>query len=152
MAVNALRGMFAPSRGPVNRMGVLQAMSTNYFNAKDLLPRELIAQVLAHLPPDRRERVLLYLHQDYYAERDAKVVAAYDRAVGENRYRKRGDLYAALAYEFGLSPRRICAIVRERRPAQTEAERGRLAGKCAPARRAAISLTQEPRRGCVRGR
>ena len=91
-------------------------MSTNYCNANDFLPQELIQQVLSHLPPDRRERVLLYIHPDYYAARNAKLAVAVDRAVAERRYPRRGDLYAALAQEFGLSPRRICAILRRRRP------------------------------------
>ena len=137
-------------------------MSTNYCNANDFLPQELIQHVLGHLPPDRRERVLLYLHPDFYAARDAKLVLAFDRAVAERQYRRRGDLYAALAREFGLSPRRICAILRKRRPESAAASRNRTRcqkhghvstlvrsrEKGAPAQRAAISLSRSgPRRG-----
>lgn len=91
-------------------------MTTRYVNARQYLPPELIEQVLAHLPPDGRERVLLYVHSDYYATRDAQVLAAFERAIAEDRYATLTAVYEALGERFCLSPRRIWSIVRAGRP------------------------------------
>ncbi len=82
------------------------------MNAREHLPQELIDRVLAHLPPDRRERVLLYLHTDYYAARDAEVVAAFEGAVQAEAYGTLTEVYEALGRRYCLSPRRIWSIVR----------------------------------------
>ena len=88
-------------------------MSTNYFNARQILPETLIEQILTHLPADRRERVLLYIHSDYYAERNVRVVTAFRDAWAAGTFRRKTDLYEALGERFALSPRRICSILRE---------------------------------------
>ena len=108
-------------------------MSTNYFNARQVLPETIIEQILTYLPADRRERVLLYIHSDYYADRNVRVVAAFRDAWAAGTFRRKTKLYEALGEQFALSPRRICSILRE---AGTDAPRPTaLAGGHPPAER-----------------
>lgn len=100
--------------GPPRRREVERAM-TQYFNAKQVLPPDIIEQVLGHLPLEQPARVLVYFHADYYGARDARVQRVFEHAVRGSEHRTLSELYEALGEEFGLSPRRIWTIIRRGR-------------------------------------
>ena len=83
-----------------------------YFNAKKLLPPDLIAQVLEHIPDESRNGALLYFSEDYYARRNAEIERCFQIYQSDPSFGSHLEIYEALSEEFGITVRQICKIVR----------------------------------------
>ncbi len=97
-----------------------------YFNAKKILPADLISMVLEHISAQSRSGALVYFSEDYYATRNAKIERCFQIYQSDPSFGSHLEIYEALSEEFGISVRQICKIVRDVR------EEG---GRKAPVRR-----------------
>jgi len=84
-----------------------------YFNAKKMLPPELIAAVLKHIPDRSRSGAIVYFSEDYYAKRNAEIGRHFQVYQSDSRFGSRLEVYEALSDQFGLTVRQICKIVRD---------------------------------------
>ncbi len=83
-----------------------------YFNAKVVLPAELIAEVMDHIPPQGKGGAVLYFREDYYVRRNAEISRLFQIYQSDPHFGSHLEIYEALSEHFGLTVRRICEIVR----------------------------------------
>jgi hypothetical protein len=83
-----------------------------YFNAKDILPAELIAEVMTHIPPQSKSGAILYFREDYYAMRNAEISRLFQIYESDPTFGSHMEIYEALSEHYGLTVRRICEIVK----------------------------------------
>ena len=83
-----------------------------YFNAKKLLPSELMAAVLKHLPTQSRSGAIVYFSEDYYAKRNAEIGRGFLKCQSDPGFGSHLEIYEALSEQYGLTVRQICKIVR----------------------------------------
>ena len=88
-----------------------------YFNAKSMLPPELLAAVMRHIPDMERGSVYLFIREDYYSRRNAEIIALFRIYQDDPHFGSAVEIYEALAEQFGLTPRHICRILEGKRPA-----------------------------------
>lgn len=86
-----------------------------YFNARQILPKDLLGEVLEHIPEGSRNGAVLYFSNDYYARRNAEIVDCFQIHQADPRFGSHTEIYEALAEQYGLTVRQICKIVREAR-------------------------------------
>jgi len=82
-----------------------------YFNARELLPGDLILEVLAHLPEESRNGAVLYFSEDYYARRNAEIAGYFRIYQSDPEFESHAEIYEALSEQYGLTIRQICRIV-----------------------------------------
>jgi len=95
---------------------------SEYFNAGEILPAELTHEVLKHLPESSRNGALVYFSEDYYAKRNAEIVTCFRIYQSDPHFGSLPEIYEALSEQYGLSVRRICAILKD---AGEQSERAR---------------------------
>jgi hypothetical protein len=83
-----------------------------YFNAKKILPPELMAAVLEHIPEDSRSGALLYFSEDYYAKRNAEIERCFQIYQSDPSFGSNIAIYEELSEQYGLTTRQICKIVK----------------------------------------
>ena len=83
-----------------------------YFNATTILPAELLAQVLEHIPEQSRSGALVYFSEDYYAKRNAEISRCFQIYQSDPAFGSHLEIYEELSEEYGLTVRQICKIVR----------------------------------------
>ncbi|UCD56527.1 MAG: hypothetical protein JSV16_11920 [Candidatus Hydrogenedentota bacterium] len=86
-----------------------------YFNAKEVLPVELIARVMEHLPEQSRSGALVYFSEDYYTRRNAEIARCFQLYQSDSNFGSHLEIYESLSEQYGLSARQICKIVKEAR-------------------------------------
>lgn len=84
----------------------------DYFNARETLPAELIAQVMEHIPGASRSGAVLYFSEDYYAARNAEICRCFEIFQSDPSFGSHLEIYEALSEQYGLTSRRICEIVK----------------------------------------
>ncbi len=115
----------------------------DYFNAKTLLPPDLLFKVLEHIPEASRNAAILYFHEDFYARRNAEIIAAFRIYQADPHFGNNVEIYEALAEQYGLTLRHVCRILKGE-PEGTEKRRRR--GR----RVSGIRVTKSTRRMLVR--
>ena len=98
----------------------------DYFNAREVLPAELIADVLEHIPEQSRSGATIYFSEDYYAKRNTEIARCFQIYQSDPSFGSHMEIYEGLSDQFGLTVRQICKIVKGVR------EQG---GRQAPSRR-----------------
>jgi hypothetical protein len=84
----------------------------SYFNAKKILPSELIAEVLGRIPEGCRSGALVYFSEDYYARRNAEIERSFQLYATDTAFGSHLEIYEALSEQYGLTVRQICKIVK----------------------------------------
>lgn len=84
-----------------------------YFNARKILPTDLIAVVLEHIPARDRNGAVIYFSEDYYAQRNGEIERCFEIYQSDPSFGSYLEIYEALAEQFGLTVRQICKIVKE---------------------------------------
>lgn len=97
-----------------------------YFNAKKILPPELMAAVLEHIPKGSRCGALVYFSEDYYAKRNAEIGQCFQIYQSDPSFGSNLAIYEALSEQYRLTVRQICKIVKDARDA---------GGRASPVRR-----------------
>lgn len=102
----------------------------NYFNAKKILPAELIAEVLGRIPEECRSGALVYFSEDYYARRNAEIERSFQLYATDETFGSHLEIYEALSEQYGLTVRQICKIVKgaRKRCGRTRPRRRRYSG------------------------
>ncbi len=114
-----------------------------YFNAKDVLPAELIDEVMNHIPALSKGGAVVYFKEDYYVRRNAEISRLFQIYQSDPTFGSHLEVYEALSEHYGLTVRRICEIVKGIR--QTT---GRVAGL--RRRRSGLRVSRSVRRMRVR--
>ena len=83
-----------------------------YFNAKNILPPELIAEVMDHMPAQGKGGAVLYFKDDYYVRRNAEISRLFQIYQSDPAFGSHLEIYEALSEQYGLTVRRICEIVK----------------------------------------
>ena len=83
-----------------------------YFNAKDILPAELIAEVMNHIPAQSKGGAVVYFKEDYYVRRNAEISRLFQIYQSDPTFGSHLEVYEALSEHYGLTVRRICEIVK----------------------------------------
>lgn len=86
-----------------------------YFNAKEILPKELLAKIMDYIPHECRAGAVLYFSEDYYQRRNAEIVRYFQECRSNPLFGSHLEIYEALSERFGLTKRRIIEIVKEAR-------------------------------------
>jgi hypothetical protein len=84
-----------------------------YFNAKTVLPAELIMRVLEHIPHQSKSGAIVYFSEDYYAKRNGEIGCRFKKYRSDPAFGSHLQIYEALSEQYGLTVRQICKIVRE---------------------------------------
>ena len=84
-----------------------------YFNGKEILPAELVSEVMEYIPERSRNGALVYLSEDYYARRNGEIVRSFRIYQADPTFGSRLEIYEALSEHYRLTVRRICKIVKE---------------------------------------
>ena len=84
-----------------------------YFNAKKILPPELMAAVFEHIPEASRCGALVYFSEDYYAKRNAEIERSFQIYQSDPSFGSNIAIYEALSEQYGLTTRQICKIVKD---------------------------------------
>ncbi|MBI4831096.1 MAG: hypothetical protein HY801_05990 [Candidatus Lindowbacteria bacterium] len=107
-----------------------------YFNAREILSQDIIAEVLKRIPEQCKSGALVYFSEDYYARRNAEVARCFQIYQSAPGFRSHLEIYEALAEQFGLTVRWICKILDEvrrqagrRRPTARRYSGVRVAGR-----------------------
>ena len=85
-----------------------------YFNAKTVLPAELIMRVLEHIPHQSKSGAIVYFSEDYYAKRNGEIGRRFKKHRSDPAFGSHLQIYEALSEQYGLTVRQICKIVREK--------------------------------------
>ena len=85
----------------------------DYYNAREILPADLLRGVLEHVPEGSRSGALVYFSEDYYGRRNAEIVRCFHIYQADPHFGSRSEIYEALSEQYGLTARRICKIVKE---------------------------------------
>jgi hypothetical protein len=85
----------------------------DYYNAREILPAELMREVMEHVPKGSRNGALVYFSEDYYARRNAEIVSCFLIYQADPNFGSQLEIYEALSEQFGLTVRRICRILKE---------------------------------------
>ena len=83
-----------------------------YLNAREVLPLDLVAEVLKHLPEEGRNGALIYFSDNYYLRRNAEIVRCFHIYQADPRLANFMEIYEALAEQYKLTVRQICKIVK----------------------------------------
>jgi len=83
----------------------------DYFNARNLLPPDLLSRVLQHIPEQSRYGALLYFRDDYYIRRNSEIIALFQIYQDDPNFGSNSEIYEALSDQFGLTVRQICRIL-----------------------------------------
>jgi hypothetical protein len=83
-----------------------------YFNAKDILPVELISEIMNHLPQRGKGGAIIYFRENYYAMRNAEISRLFQIYQSDPNFGSHVEMYEALSEHYGLTVRRICEIVK----------------------------------------
>ncbi|RJP69528.1 MAG: hypothetical protein C4532_10840 [Candidatus Abyssobacteria bacterium SURF_17] len=86
-----------------------------YFNADRMLPAELVAAVLRHVPERSRNGALIYFSEDYYTRRNAEIAQSFRVYQSDPNFGSHVEIYEALSEHYGLAVRQICKIVTQAR-------------------------------------
>lgn len=89
-----------------------------YFNAREILPAGLIAEVMEHLPEQSKYGAVLYFSEDYYTKRNAEITRCFEIYISDPNFGSHLEIYEALSEQYGLTVRQICKILREARGEQ----------------------------------
>ena len=85
----------------------------DYYNAREILPADLVSEVMKHVPEASRNGALVYFSEDYYARRNAEIVSCFLLYQADPHFGSQLEIYEALSEQFGLTVRRICKILSE---------------------------------------
>jgi hypothetical protein len=83
----------------------------DYFNARNLLPPDLLIQVLKYIPEQSRYGAVLYFREDYYARRNSEIIALFRIYQDDPNFGSNTEIYEALSEQFGLTVRQICRVL-----------------------------------------
>ena len=84
-----------------------------YFNAREILPVELMSEVMNYIPEASRNGAVVYFSEDYYARRNAAIVTSFRIYQSDPNFGSHMEIYEALSEQYGLTVRRICRILQE---------------------------------------
>lgn len=84
-----------------------------YFNAKKILPPELMAAVLEHIPDASRSGALVYFSEDYYAKRNGEIERCFQIYQSDPSFGSNIAIYEELSEQYRLTTRQICKIVKD---------------------------------------
>ena len=84
-----------------------------YFNAREILPTELMNEVMEYVPEGSRNGVLLYFSEDYYAKRNAEIVKCFEIYQADADFGSQLEICEALSEQYGLTVRWICTLLKE---------------------------------------
>ena len=85
----------------------------DYFNAKEVLPLELITKVLEYIPKESRNGSVLYFSDDFYGRRNAEIARCFQIYQSDPQFGSFTEIYEVLSQEYGLTVRQISKIVKE---------------------------------------
>lgn len=83
-----------------------------YYNAKEILPAELIAEVMNRIPAQSKGGAVVYFKEDYYVRRNAEISRLFQTYQSDPAFGSHLEVYEALSKLYGLTVRRLCEIVK----------------------------------------
>jgi hypothetical protein len=94
-----------------------EKVMADYFNAERILPSELYAAVLKHIPERSKGGAVVYFKDDYYTKRNAEIIALFRIYLSDPHFGSNLEIHEALSEQFGLTVRQISRILQGNREA-----------------------------------